>query len=108
MNAAGQTCNDLFFLVADGQMGEEEFAVYNVAFLTAGVTQGKGYVYFCKTRCGNEAFFLLKLKIIIEANFRSKLIKDSFGIIGFDNMDSTSVSKRESSIESIWSTSNRP
>lgn len=47
VNAAGQTCNDLVSQVADGQMGEEDVLAYCVAFLTAGVSQGNGFVCFC-------------------------------------------------------------
>ena len=54
----GRTCNDLVFLVADGALEDSEFYVYEVDDLCVNVTgDGRGYVCFSKTRCGNENFF---------------------------------------------------
>ena len=46
------------YVVADKMMGDEDFDVYEVMGIGIGTDIGsKGYVVFCKTRCGNKGFY---------------------------------------------------
>ena len=57
MGAEGFT-SDPVYILADNEMPEEEFAVYEVPGLHAHTGMcGKGYIVLCKTRCCNAAFY---------------------------------------------------
>ena len=78
-NAAGQTCDNLVFVIADNELDKEECLVYEVPCLTASVQVGAfGYVCFCKTRAGNAKFFKW-LNITVLLPF-IKLLKFNYGL----------------------------
>ena len=57
ISAAGVTAPPVY-VIADDRMAEGDFEVYEVVGL--GLTTevaGKGYVVYCKTRCGNVGFY---------------------------------------------------
>lgn len=58
MSAAGIICSSIVLVVADENMAKEDISVHKVHTLSisAGV-DGVGYVVFCRSRCGNAAFF---------------------------------------------------
>jgi hypothetical protein len=58
MGSAAGECTPLVFLLAAPTLSEDAFFVYEIPGLTNTTIAGTiGYLAFCKTRCGNAAFF---------------------------------------------------
>lgn len=64
INAMGDQC-DPIYVIQDKAMGEEDIEVHKVPGLGLGTAMEFGYVVFCKSRCGNLAFFKWFLKDIL-------------------------------------------
>lgn len=58
-NADGRINENSIFIVADGKLDEKAFHYYTILRINGlGRDSGNmGYLCFCKTRAGNEAFF---------------------------------------------------
>ena len=58
INAAGQICSKLVLLLSDEKLRKDECKVHKIPQLSIGLDANPyGYIIFCKTRCGNPAFF---------------------------------------------------